>query len=107
MTQTAAPKSKKLKKSRRPRFCGHVPDETYELVTDFRHPRWLLFSKPPSPSGWVPLRLCHRGASDMKSNYWLSWSLTERRFAAGQELYDLAQRHPKLLDAVHEFLTDL
>jgi len=103
MTQTAALKPKK--KSRR--FYGHVPDETFELLDGFKHPNWLLFAREPSSTGWLALRLCHRGGSDVRANYWLAWHLSERRFAAGSELYALAQRHPKLLDAVHEFLTDL
>jgi hypothetical protein len=106
MTQTAALNPKK-KKSKRPRFYGHIPDETYELVTDFKHPRWLLFCrKSTAPVRWVELKLARRGASDVKSNFWLAWSPTERRFAMNHEFKMLACREQDLLDSLHNYLLD-
>lgn len=66
---------------------------------------WILFLQDGDHDRWLSLKLVSK-VPRKKANYWLGWSLDERRLAGGKDAVILDKHAPEVFDWVVEVMSE-
>ena len=87
--------------------CGNIPKSANAEILDDPESGWVLYRLAGSNADWLSLKLVHIGPIAGAANYWLGWSVKDKRLSRVKDTERLALHQPELHRWVVRIMSEL